>query len=539
MAEKCLTESDWKNFARSNKLDDSKLASKDTKALHEAVLEALQELARKDENKSEEMLPALDRFEGLITRQIAANAKRKDKDGKAIKDTKDVKDQLYKMLAAVDKQRKEVTAARDAKAAADDEPESPALLTTKMAPLIREVRNGKLVLQALVALAAKETVVLVSRTAISPARGKLLKDQMSNPAGLKFVRGECLFEANALTFVVQAGASGLARRIKEALLTQISMRLKVRVRGENPADIDQDGEDDTGTAAAPDDARAAAPAAPAGGQPPPPPDAARLAFAKRLLALKVQVDKAVAGGAAQAEPWLARLESARQKVKDGDVPGGDAELGALEALLAAQAKGPQGPGGPAAVEAGVAFKARLTALLPRVKAAQGTGSQAALDAKLMASQAGVLAGKKDFAQANALLDALEELLSQPAVAVSAAAPASTASPAAPASADAQATALAQWQAARGAVVAQLGKLCNAIKATRDPQANPAIILVRAIQANLSTEPDSLRSVAELERYLRTDDIIDEAESPNGFGIQVSIREPLLGALDVLKQQLRA
>jgi hypothetical protein len=535
MAEKCLTESDWKIFAKSGKLDDPKLASKDTKALHEAVLDALQELARKDENKPDEMLTALDKFEGAITRQVAANARRKDKDGKAIKDTKDVKDQLYKMLAAVEKQRKEISAARDAKAAAaDEEADSPALLTTKMAPLLREVRNGKLVLQALVAMAAKETVVLVSRTAISPARGKLLKDQMSSPAGLKFVRGECLFEENALTFVVQAGASGLARRIKEALLAQTSMRLKVRVRGEDPADIDQDGEDDTGTAASPADARAAAQAGPSGGKPPPPPDAARLAFAKRLLGLKAQVDKLAVGDAAQAGQWQARLESARQKVKDGDVPGGDAELGALEALLAAHSQGAEGRGGPAAVEAGVAFKARLTALLPRVKAAQGTGSKAALDAKLMASQAGVLAGKKDFAQANALLDALEDLLSQPE-----AASAAPAAPSAPASTDAHASALAQWQTARAAVVAQLGKLCNAIKATRDPQADPAIILVRAIQANLSTEPDSLRSVAELERYLRTDDIIDEAESPNGFGIRVAIREPLLGALDALKQQLRA
>src|SRR5262249_45090771 len=81
----------------------------------------------------------------------------------------------------------------------------------------------------------------VERGATGAARGKLLKEQMENPGGLKFIRGECLFEKNAITFVVQAAAAGLAKKIRAALLKQTELRLKVRVRGENPEDLEEDG----------------------------------------------------------------------------------------------------------------------------------------------------------------------------------------------------------------------------------------------------------------------------------------------------------
>jgi len=326
VAEKCLTESDWKSFAKGEKLDDSKEASKDSKALYEAVLEALQELRdlEKARPNHDELLAALKEVEGVLTKQVAANARRKDKDGKAIKDTRNVKDQLYRMLAAVETERKAVGAAKDAKEEAEEE-ESPELLTTKMIPLIRQLRNGDLVMQSLIAVAGKETVVLLSRKAISPSRGKMLKEQMTNPGGLKFIRGECRFEDKALTFVVQAAAAGLAKRIKAALLAQTELRLKVRVRGEDADDVEEDG----------DDAEQidAADKATTGTKVPAPPDPARLAFAQRLLKLKVGVDKAVTRGDAQAARLQALLESARQKVKAGDTSGGNDELTTLEKLL--------------------------------------------------------------------------------------------------------------------------------------------------------------------------------------------------------------
>jgi len=99
------------------------------------------------------------------------------------------------------------------------------------------------------------------------------------------------------------------------------------------------------------------------------------------------------------------------------------------------------------------------------------------------------------------------------------------------------TAQTRWQTARAAVQAQLKTLCDAIKAMKDPEADPAIILVRAIQANIVERIDSQKQVAELERYLQTDTIITEAEAPNGFGISIAIRNPLLSALGDLKRHL--
>lgn len=98
---------------------------------------------------------------------------------------------------------------------------------------------------------------------------------------------------------------------------------------------------------------------------------------------------------------------------------------------------------------------------------------------------------------------------------------------------------AQWAQSRGDVLGQLQALEKAIRAMEHPQGDPAIILVRAISANLTASLADKRSVAELRRYLETDSIIDDAELPNGFGIEVSIRAPLTQALDALDRELVA
>jgi len=105
--------------------------------------------------------------------------------------------------------------------------------------------------------------------------------------------------------------------------------------------------------------------------------------------------------------------------------------------------------------------------------------------------------------------------------------------------DARAAALAAWQAERATVVAALKQLETAIRGMRDPEGDAAIILVKAIQANLTVAPSTPQAVSELDRYLRTDDILDEAEGPNGFGIAIRIREPLLKALAGLRASFAA
>ncbi len=88
------------------------------------------------------------------------------------------------------------------------------------------------------------------------------------------------------------------------------------------------------------------------------------------------------------------------------------------------------------------------------------------------------------------------------------------------------------------MVSQLRRLKAAITASKDPESAPAIILVDAIVKNLTPEPGSMNAVKELERYVGTDDIIEVAESPNGFGIPVAIRSTLLPALGSLRRSLQ-
>lgn len=96
------------------------------------------------------------------------------------------------------------------------------------------------------------------------------------------------------------------------------------------------------------------------------------------------------------------------------------------------------------------------------------------------------------------------------------------------------TGMAAWQAARSEALASLKALENAFRAMKEPEVDAAIILLRAIQANLTAAPETPQQVAELEKYISSDDIIAEAEEPNGFGFKVELRRPLLAALASLK-----
>ncbi len=96
--------------------------------------------------------------------------------------------------------------------------------------------------------------------------------------------------------------------------------------------------------------------------------------------------------------------------------------------------------------------------------------------------------------------------------------------------------MAGWQAARGAALASLKALEVAFRKMKEPETNRAIILLRAIQANLTEAPATSAQVKELENYLTTDRIIQEAEMPNGFGFKVELRKPLLAALTGLRPE---
>jgi hypothetical protein len=317
MADK-LSASLWTAFVKKHKLelDD------------EPFVKALTRLDKAGEDASEARLQALENVIEQAAKLVPVLVKRK----KALGDRPftEAKDKVHELEALAQDQLKQTRAA--VAAAADDDAESPALLTTKMIPLIREVRKGDVVMQALIALAGKQTVVLLSRRPISPARGKLLKEQMTNPSGLKFIRGECLLENNAITFVVQAQAGGLAKRLRAALFDQTELRLKVRVRGEDPDDIEEDGESDEGDAA-PLNAPGSEQAASAGVEPGADPLAVR--FQTRNAEIEPLVMRTLAANAGDTSKIRAVHGFVAEKAAAKAWASALAGLDKLEALLAA------------------------------------------------------------------------------------------------------------------------------------------------------------------------------------------------------------
>lgn len=332
MTEK-LSESTWTAFTKKQKLelDDG------------ALRKSLAKFDKTGQTEAKARLDALDDVVEQINRQIVALAKRRKELGD--KPFTAAKDQLNDLLGEAEAQLKK------ARAAADDESEadSPALLTSKMVPLLRELRKGQAQMHAMICLAGKDTAVLIMRRPIAPSRRKLLATTLNATSGMKYIDGECLFDHGVLTFIVASPGAQLAKRLRQAVMDQTDLRLKVKVRGEDGVE-EIDGEDESRLedGQAPD-----VPTAPQA------PSAEQLAQAQRL-----RKEREAAGTPPQA---------------------GDAE-------------------------ASEAFKRRIAALIPRIKQAQEAGHAAAPDAKLKASEAGVHAGKHDFAGANALLDDVEALL---------------------------------------------------------------------------------------------------------------------------------
>jgi hypothetical protein len=218
MADKLLSESSWKGFAKGKNLDDG------------AMLKALVKLGKTDEDRPEEWLAALLELEATLNKQIASNAKRKDKD------VKDVKERLQDMLALSMKALIQAKAAK-AKAAPehkDDNEDGPALLSTKMIPLVRVLRgDGDARMQALVGVLGSDAVVLITRAAIGASHKRLITGQLGS--GVKWSEGTCWFEGGALNFGVDKTPGQLAKKISAALYKQLDMKLKVRVRSDDGA----------------------------------------------------------------------------------------------------------------------------------------------------------------------------------------------------------------------------------------------------------------------------------------------------------------
>jgi hypothetical protein len=249
-------------------------------------------------------------------------------------------------------------------------------------------------------------------------------------------------------------------------------------------------------------------------------------FTSRLKALKPSIDAAIA--ATNANPQIKVQVSeiavfARQK----EFAQADALLDVVEQLLKESATTEAKTTGS---DAAARFSSRLKSLKPDLNKALATGTPAGLEVKQKAGEAATFARQKDFEQALRVLDDVERLVRKSLEGNRINPPETTPS---------LETAMAQWTAARGKVIADLKSLERGIREMNDPDGDAAIILVKAIQANLSARPDTTQAVAELERYLTTDSIVAEAEAPNGFGIRINIVSALLPPLGSIRAVLAA
>jgi len=412
MADKFLSELEWKRFSKGRDLKEVPLA----KAL--AALETAK--------GPEKQLEALDEIE----KQAAVLAK-------GAKGDKELAAWLDGLDKSAGKQRKEseFELKKAARQESDDEEDDPVLLTSKMIPLLRQVKKGD-EMQVLLARGGKEVAVLMSRKAISPSRRKLLTDYLKDGTP-KFHKGVCIWEANAYTFVMETQAAGLAKKVKAALLKQVELRLKVRVRGEEEGDLDDDGEpaeendgleaegEEGGGGKQVPEAPPIKAEAPKEAPKDDPEAAAKIQFEKKWPFAEKQVLELLRDGVGDVSKLRAVAEFVREKSEGGKYVSALAGITSLEKLIEAVRGAPPAPPTPPTPSTGQAkpeakapevdaeraeFNKRLAALLPAIKTAVATGGEKGVDIKLKASEAGVFANKMDYERANALLDEAEALI---------------------------------------------------------------------------------------------------------------------------------
>ncbi|MGE0386808.1 MAG: hypothetical protein AB7Q97_18945 [Gammaproteobacteria bacterium] len=276
------------------------------------------------------------------------------------------------------------------------------------------------------------------------------------------------------------------------------------------------------------------------------PDPEALRFAQRLKPIKSDLDRILAASlevTAEAKKVFAQATAA---FKAQDYSTAHEALDRLEPLVRAGAQALAGAN-TGTDDAGVRFNERLKALLPGIKAAAGT--PAGDQARLRASEAGVLAKKRDFVQANALLDEVDELLS----------PAGGEEPLelSPDFDQAWKRAKQQWEIAMETIDGQLEKLRGHLLQAQDADLKGiAEIGLNAITANhrvplqaalmdidRSTGPARVKAIDKAQdaifafrEHIDRDERVDACDD-NPFGVQVTLRAELTKGLTALGRAL--
>ena len=277
-------------------------------------------------------------------------------------------------------------------------------------------------------------------------------------------------------------------------------------------------------------AQAAAPGEPAALNP------SAEAFKARLTALVGRLQDAAPATAAAVK---LKGSEAGVMARKQDFTAANALLDDAEKLLQAPARPTVGT----ADAADAAFKVRLTALLPGIQAAKAAGHPALGDITNKIGEAGMLARKKDFAPAHALIDEVDTLL------------APTKPTALPASLR---VAVQAWRDANELVDGQIAALQGALRATGDKEmaeiaefgmngltGNFKVRLMAALPGLRSAEGPALQAAAAktlplvmgIHRHLQQEPRVEACEN-NPFGVMVTIEATLGGALQDLAEALK-
>jgi hypothetical protein len=186
---------------------------------------------------------------------------------------------------------------------------------------LEQQQDPKPQLQFMAYLAGTGCAVVVARRVGSSTK-PLLEEIGGGASGGKFVQGECVFEKNSHTFVLQEVPSGLARKLAAALHTETGQKYKVRVRntdGSLTLDADTDLDADK-TQAPPHDAPVAG--------------AEEMAkFTERFKALQPDMLKAIATKTSHGDTIKQRASEAGALANKGNLPQAHQVLDSLETLL--------------------------------------------------------------------------------------------------------------------------------------------------------------------------------------------------------------
>ncbi len=241
---KVLSDAAWKDLLGKSKgvkdngllktlSDCKKVGDDDHEGAQKVLDEVLKLSAQLKKSKEVAALPLVGKFLSELT--AAADT--------ALRDVAKSRAEAQKNAKAVSEaaKKREHDGAKDE--GDEEEEESSALLTTKLLPLLRQVAKGER-MHALVASTGKQVAVMLSRKPIPPARRKLLADHLGVSGGIKYLVGHCFKEDGATTFALKTEVSGMAKKIKAALLQQTNLRVKLRCRGEDgQTDDDEDGDE--------------------------------------------------------------------------------------------------------------------------------------------------------------------------------------------------------------------------------------------------------------------------------------------------------